>query len=240
MLSRAVAGLPFLPQSHAAALEAYANTLAQSQASPQALFHTTFLAIYGTIDALLKSLARPPQLVAQIAACRRDAERSSTSSSSAGGKSSSRWPLGILDDARQRSTEERETRARKSRAEAEDLGRELRHTQVVVAGELAGWQELHERLGRRAIRELARGMVTAERMRLEGIQRALRRVRERMPPGVTVRGAVGKTGGGGGGSNGEMALDGVPPSEERKLPDEEVGGEVVEEVVGESSVNGAE
>jgi hypothetical protein len=74
--------------------------------------------------------------------------------------------------------EERGERVRRSLADAENLARELRHTQQVVAGELAGWQDMHERLGRRAIRDLARGMITTETMRLEGIKRALRKARQ--------------------------------------------------------------
>lgn len=58
------------------------------------------------------------------------------------------------------------------------LCRELRYTQQTVAGELAGWRDMHERMGRRAIKELARGMIIFERGRLEGVRRALRRVRE--------------------------------------------------------------
>lgn len=77
-----------------------------------------------------------------------------------------------------REKEEKEERVRKSEGEAEDLARELRYAQQTVAGELAGWRDMHERMGRRAIRELARGMVVGERMRLEGMRRALRAVRE--------------------------------------------------------------
>lgn len=74
--------------------------------------------------------------------------------------------------------EEREEKARRSEGEAETLCRELRYAQQTVAAELAGWREMHERLGRKAIRDLAKGMVVAEKMRLEGLLRALRLVRE--------------------------------------------------------------
>ncbi len=90
---------------------------------------------------------------------------------------STRWPLGLLDDARQRLNVEREERARQSQLEGENLSKELRYTQQTVAGELAGWQDMHERIGRRAIRELAKGMLVKERTRLEGMLRALRKVR---------------------------------------------------------------
>lgn len=66
--------------------------------------------------------------------------------------------------------------------EVNNLSRELRYTQQTVAMELAGWQDMHERMGRKAIRELARGMVVVEKMRLEGMQRALRKLKE-LPSG---------------------------------------------------------
>lgn len=67
---------------------------------------------------------------------------------------------------------------RAGQEEVNNLSRELRYTQQTVAMELAGWQDMHERMGRRAIRELARGMVVVEKMRLEGMKRALRKLRE--------------------------------------------------------------
>ena len=109
--------------------------------------------------------------------------------------------------------EEKEEKARRSEDEAGRLGRELRYAQQTVAGELAGWRDMHERMGRRAVRELARGMVVGERMRLEGMVRALRVVRE----GAQGQGGEGEgegrsplvgvggedTGDGGGGGGGE-------------------------------------
>lgn len=65
---------------------------------------------------------------------------------------------------------------RKGKKEVEDAGKELRYTQQVVAGELAGWQDSHERMGRNAIRELVKGMVVREKATLEGMKRTLRRL----------------------------------------------------------------
>lgn len=164
-------------------MEAYARSLAPLQSSPQRSFHAALLALQSTIEALLTSLSRPPRLIQQIAASRRTAERNYASVGR-----STRWPLGLLDDTRQRLNEEREERAKRGEREADDLGRELRYTQQVVAAELAGWRTLHEQVGRRAVRELARGMLVVERMRLEGMKRALRRVREanRQGPGSEI------------------------------------------------------
>lgn len=172
ILARVTATFPFLPTAHIGALEAYAQTLAPTQSSPIAAFHLTFLALHNIVDSILQALGRPAQLIGQITAARREVERSISSMSR-----SSRWPLGLLDDARQRLNDEREDKAKRSKAEARDLAKELRYTQQTVAGELAGWRDLHEKLGRKAIADLARGMLVTERMRLAGMQRALRKVR---------------------------------------------------------------
>lgn len=81
-----------------------------------------------------------------------------------------------MDDTRQRLNEEKEDKARKIKEEADSISRELRYTQQVVAGELAGWQDLHEKLGRKALKDLARGVLIQEKTRLEGMRRALRKL----------------------------------------------------------------
>ncbi|KID86392.1 VPS9 domain protein [Metarhizium guizhouense ARSEF 977] len=172
LLHRAVSSIKFLPQSHISALEAYVRAMAPTQASPQAMLHNTLMAIQSTVQALLSSLARPTTLISQITAAKRDADRNDSSAGR-----SSRWVLGLLDETRQRIQDGREKRAKKYREEAEYLSRELRYTQQTVAGELAGWQDMHEKMGRRAIREFARAMVVQERTRLDGMVRALRKVR---------------------------------------------------------------
>lgn len=149
------------------------RALSPTTANPYATFHASLLALQSTIDAILAALTRPPRLINQINVSKRTVERNFSSLSR-----STRWPLGLLDDTRQRLNEEREERMRASQAEVDNLSRELRYTQQTVAMELAGWQDMHERMGRRAIRELARGMVVIEKMRLEGMRRALRKLRE--------------------------------------------------------------
>lgn len=145
-------------------------------------FHGSFLALHTVIEAVLKALSRPQQLITQITAARRDAERNRNSLGR-----SSRWPLGLLDDARQRLNDERIEKARRSEAEAERLGKELKYTQQTVAQELAGWREVHEKVARRAIREMARGVVIAEKNRMDGLLRALRKVREGSTTGTRAR-----------------------------------------------------
>jgi hypothetical protein len=73
--------------------------------------------------------------------------------------------------------EEKEEKVRKEKNEVEDAGRELRYTQQVVASELAGWQDLHEKMGRKAIKDLVKGVLIVEKARLEGMNRAMRRLK---------------------------------------------------------------
>jgi hypothetical protein len=176
LLHRAVSWLRYLPRSHVNAMEAYVRAMAPTQSNPQATLHNSLLAVQSTVQALLSSLARPATLINQIMAAKRDADRNDSSTSRP-----SRWPLGLLDETRQRLQDGKEKRAKKSREEAEYLSRELRYTQQTVAGELAGWQDMHDKMGRRAIREFARTMVVQERMRLDGMLRALRKVRTDVP-----------------------------------------------------------
>lgn len=86
---------------------------------------------------------------------------------------------------------------RAGQEEVNNLSRELRYTQQTVAMELAGWQDMHERMGRKAIRELARSMVVVEKMRLAGFQRALRKLKEPLPglAGAVHEGGTPETGG---------------------------------------------
>ncbi|KAM0535583.1 hypothetical protein ACHAP1_005074 [Verticillium nonalfalfae] len=181
-----VSTLPFLPEAHLTALEAYVRVLAPTQLNPPTVFHGSLLALQTTVQALLSALSRPPALISQIATARKTIERNYNSLSR-----SSRWPLGLLDDTRQRMNEEKEEKARQSQEQLDDLGRELRYTQQVVAGELAGYQETHEKMGRHAIRQFARGMIIQERIRLEGMTRLLRKLREAKGEQVTQPGVSG-------------------------------------------------
>lgn len=91
---------------------------------------------------------------------------------------SDRWPLGLLDDTRARLHTDAADRVENATRDLAALGSELRYAQQTVAAELAAWQDLHERMGRRALRDLARRMVVVERDRLEGMRRALRGLKD--------------------------------------------------------------
>ncbi|CAO2650648.1 Nn.00g019400.m01.CDS01 [Neocucurbitaria sp. VM-36] len=165
----AVHSLTFLPAKHLKALERYTKTLAQSEASPMAGFYYSMNAISSTITAILTSLSRPSTLISSMSSTQKAIDRHNLSV-----RRSDRWPLGLLDDARSRVQRDAQEKMDKSKAELEDLGRELRYTQQVVAGELASWQENRVEMGRKCLKEFARRMVVVERARLESMRRAVR------------------------------------------------------------------
>jgi predicted transcriptional regulator len=173
LLSHMVVNLTFLPSTHTSAVETYIRTLAPPSTNPPQVLHTSILALQSTIQAMLTALSRPPQLISQITAARKAIERHYSSVSR-----STRWPLGLLDETRQRINEEKEEKARRTQGELDELAKELRYTQQTVASELAGWQDMHERMGRRAIKEYARSMLILERERMQGIKRALRKLQD--------------------------------------------------------------
>ncbi|EGX96080.1 VPS9 domain protein [Cordyceps militaris CM01] len=177
LLHRGASGLIFLPKSHITALEMYARAMQPTQSSPHTTLHTTLIAVQSTVQALLSALGRPTTLVAQIINAKREADRNQGSIGR-----SSRWPLGLLDDTRQRLQEEKEKKAQKWREEASYMARELRYTQQTVAAELAGWQNIHDTMVRRALRDYGRCMLLQEKMKLEGMARALRVIHSRAPP----------------------------------------------------------
>ena len=128
-------------------------------------------AISSSVLAILSSLARPHSLINSLLNIQKAIERHDSSL-----RRSDRWPLGLLDETRKGIHAEAQEKAEKSREELRSVGCELRYTQQTIAGELAGWQELHAKMGKRAIRALAERMVVREKDRLEGMKRAVREV----------------------------------------------------------------
>ncbi|POS84646.1 hypothetical protein EPUL_003053, partial [Erysiphe pulchra] len=169
--SRAFWEFEGIPITHINALQAYVACLEPPSIHPYANFHSAVLSIHSTIIAMLLALSHPNSLIATISTTNKSIERSYNSLSR-----STRWPLGLLDETRQRLNEEKEERVRIEKKEVEEVGRELRYTWGVVAGELAGWQDGHEKMGKKAIKDLVKGMVIREKSVLQGMKRALRRI----------------------------------------------------------------
>ncbi|KAE9972481.1 hypothetical protein EG328_004953 [Venturia inaequalis] len=171
LASNALATLAFLPDEHKKAFQRYTKTIAQPEFSPYTSFYYSMHAISTTIAAILQSLNRPTSLIAQMQIVQKAIDRHSLSL-----RRSDRWPtsLSLLDETRHRMQRDAQDKMDKSTEELEGLGKELRYTQGVVAGELASWQDERVKWGRSACRDLARRMIVAEKARLESMRRALR------------------------------------------------------------------
>ncbi|KAF2471939.1 uncharacterized protein BDR25DRAFT_259174 [Lindgomyces ingoldianus] len=172
----AIHSLTFLPEGHQRALERYTKTMVQSEASPLAGFYYSMYAISSTTTAILAALNRPSTLISSMSATQKAVDRHHLSI-----RRSDRWPLGLLDDARNRVQRDAQEKMDRAAEDLAGLGRELRYTQQVVAGELASWQEGRVNMGRKSLKALAKKMVVTERARLESMRRAVRELGIGMP-----------------------------------------------------------
>ncbi len=169
--ARAIGTLSFLPPSHINAFNRYSTTLQPNESSPCVTFLSDMHSISSTILAILSSLARPHSLINTMNLTSKAIDRHLGSL-----RRSDRWPLGLLDDTRNKIHQEAAEKVEKSQRELATLGSELRYTQQTVASELAGWQDLHEKMGKRVVKAFVRKMVIGEKARLECMRRAVRGV----------------------------------------------------------------
>jgi hypothetical protein len=171
LASTSLATLVFLPDGHKLAFKRYAKTLSQPEFSPTAGFYYSMYSISTTITAVLSALNRPSDLISKMSTSQKAIDRQNQSL-----RRSDRWPtsLALLDETRQRMQRDALDKLDAAQKEKDDIGRELRYTQGVVAGELASWQGERVKWGKNACRELARKMIVQEKARLESMRRALR------------------------------------------------------------------
>ncbi len=165
--------LQFLPENYIKAFHEFSICIRPFASDPHAAFHDDFQAISATILAILSSLARPHALISSVLSVQKAVDHHESSS-----RRSDRWPLGLLDDTRKGIQADAQEKAEKSRQELRAIGCDLSYTQQTVAGELGPWQDLHAKLGRRAIKVFAETMVIREKDRLQGMKRALGRIEE--------------------------------------------------------------
>ncbi|KIW06976.1 uncharacterized protein PV09_02636 [Verruconis gallopava] len=171
LASTSLSTLAFLPEEHKLAFKRYVKTLAQPEFSPTAGFYYSMHAISTTITAVLAALTRPTDLIQKMNLAQKAIDRQNQSL-----RRSDRWPtsLSLLDETRARMQRDALDKLDAAQREKDDLGRELRYTQGVVAGELAAWQGERLKWGKNACKEFARRMIVLEKARLEGMRRALR------------------------------------------------------------------
>jgi hypothetical protein len=174
LVIRHLAGFKFLADSPqlAAYTKLVETTLIPSESHPYNLFIESFRDVQSSLVGVLAALERPKRIIEEMSQMQKQIDRQMISL-----RRSDRWPLGLLDDTRTKI--QKEAKAKALRTEQERLGKaaELRFAQAVAAQELAAFHEMHAKKARQAIRELARRQEVAEKDRLDGMERALRGLR---------------------------------------------------------------
>jgi ankyrin repeat protein len=170
--------LEFLPVPHQIGLSRYIRAITTSESDPYRTLHSELSAIASTILAILSSLSRPHALISSLQSHQKSRERFTGALRRATSTERS-WPLGgLLEESRKQAQLDARQRLEGAEEKVRIAGCELRYTQQTVAGELAGWHDLHSKMMRRAVRELAKRTVVRERDRLDGMKRALRVAKE--------------------------------------------------------------
>ncbi|RAH63951.1 putative VPS9 domain protein [Aspergillus aculeatinus CBS 121060] len=169
-----------LPQSHVEAFIRYALCLStsSSDSSPLLQFVAAFTSIDNNTTAVLASLSRPIGLISNLASANRNLSRSRSSllSSSLPRKFNLNFPG--LEESRQKSVRELESKIQESEAQVSRLSREITWNKDVVVGELAGWTSWREKIGRDAIRSFVKATLVREKERGKRLERCLRSVHE--------------------------------------------------------------
>ncbi|KAL3262415.1 hypothetical protein ABHI18_002810 [Aspergillus niger] len=169
-----------LPASYVDAFTRYAAHLStsSSDSSPLLQFLTALTSIDDTTTAILSSLSRPISLINNLSSTNRNLSRNRSSlvSSSLPRKFNINFPG--LEESRQKSVRDLETKIQDSELQIARLSREITWNKDVVVGELAGWTTWREKVGRDAIRSFVRATLVRERERGKRLERCLRGVRE--------------------------------------------------------------
>ncbi|KAL9106747.1 MAG: hypothetical protein Q9227_008246 [Pyrenula ochraceoflavens] len=166
-----------LPPSYLNTFSRYAALMNTSSDSyPLHSFIQSLTAFHGTILAMLSSLGRPSVLITQLTTAQRNLSRNRSNLTSQSLPRKFNFPG--LEESRVRNLKETEKKIADGEREIESVGKELKWTQEVVAGELAGWTDWREQQGKQIIQRFARGMVIKERERFRSIQRCLQSLKQ--------------------------------------------------------------
>ena len=166
-----------LPKAHVYAFAKYASlTITSPESSPLLAFIQAVTGNHTTILAIQTSLLKPTNLISRISDATRNLARNRQNLISQSLPRKFSFPG--LEESRVRSMRESERKIADGEQEIVKLGKELKYTQEVVLGELAGWTDWREKVGKEAVRTFVRGMVVKEKERYKGLQRCLRKLRE--------------------------------------------------------------
>lgn len=170
-----------LPKTYTDALTKFAALMQSEPASsPITLYLSGLTSFHSTILAVQTSLLKPSTLISQITSAQRSREKSRqallSNASPKKGPFNITFPLS--EENRMNNMKDAERSIMDNEVLIDKLGRELRYTQEVVMGELAGWTSWRAGFGKEEIKRFVRGSVVRERERLRGMERVLRGLKE--------------------------------------------------------------
>ncbi|KAK9468776.1 hypothetical protein V1512DRAFT_257850 [Lipomyces arxii] len=162
----------FLPLQFIDTLTEFAN-LYQVTDTHLDIFVQELRTCYAAVTAVMESLTRPNKLIDALAAQSSQLQKFQTSLN----RSSTRFPLGLLNETRSRYANDATLNIRTAEAEISRLGSEIRYSQTVLASELGGFNEMHEIEVMRIIKEYATEKMKWEKVRLKGMKAALNKIK---------------------------------------------------------------
>ncbi|OQU96804.1 Ankyrin repeat-containing protein [Cladophialophora immunda] len=147
--------------------------------SPLQNYVCSLSSFHSTVAAVQSALLKPSALIDRITAAQRamDKDKSNLVNNSIPRKGvlkNLNLPFPGTEESRIKVVKDTEKKILERGLEIDKLGRELRYSQEVVVGELAGWTTWRQEWGRAEMKRLARGIVVREQERLRGMQRILR------------------------------------------------------------------
>ncbi|KAK4939626.1 hypothetical protein LTR10_020126 [Elasticomyces elasticus] len=152
----------------------------ETASSPLANYIMSMSSFQSTIAAVQSALMKPSTLISQIVSLQRSTDRNKANlmNGSVPRKGIMNLNFPGTEESRVKSIKDTEKKVMQAEMDVERLGKELRYTQEIVVGELAGWTTWREEWGRDEIKRLARNTVIKEKERLKCMQRALRALKD--------------------------------------------------------------
>ncbi|RVX71619.1 hypothetical protein B0A52_03803 [Exophiala mesophila] len=147
--------------------------------SPVATLISSLTSFHSTITAVQSALLKPSTVISRILSTQKalDKQRTNLLNNSVPKKGLMNINFPGSEESRVKGIKDSEKKIIQGQMDVERLGRELRYTQEVVVGELAGWTSWREEWMKDEIKRLGRNMVIKEKERLKSMQRALRTLR---------------------------------------------------------------
>ncbi|EFR03653.1 hypothetical protein MGYG_06648 [Nannizzia gypsea CBS 118893] len=166
-----------LPHQYVRAFHRFVSSynLSSTDSSPLIQFLAALTSSQNTTRAMLSSLSRPNNLILRLNSAQRSLSRarSAVASSSLPRK----FNFSVLEESRQRSIREQESKIATLTTEIDEVRKEISWNKEVVVGELAGWSSWREQTGRKAIRDFVKTTLIREKERGKRMERCLRMIK---------------------------------------------------------------